>query len=176
MMIKWYEVMQNKNNYQQIHIQLRNNEAPLMQQRERVNCDGPRGVLLLPWNGLWQQIWFSPDCAQMETCSIFEKKPKTFCHNSVNLFEMRVRKLEGNIKGYPRGNLPYLRTWTFFFFFCCQWNFLAGAAVQMCKCVCVSGRQTERGSLLLRREKRLVLTSPQCLWTIGLVLTWQHEC
>lgn len=147
MMIKWYEVMQNKNNYQQIHIQLRNNEAPLMQQRERVNCDGPRGVLLLPWNGLWQQIWFSPDCAQMETCSIFEKKPKTFCHNSVNLFEMRVRKLEGNIKGYPRGNLPYLRTWTFFFFFfLLSVEFSCRSScpnVQMCVCERTSDRTRE---------------------------------
>lgn len=141
-----------------------------------------RPVITLKWTVTANMIltWLCSD-GNLRHLKKKTKQKKPFCCNSVNLFEMRVRKLEGNIKGYPRGNLPYLRTWTIFFFFFVSGIFLNSCPnVQnvcewVCVCVWVDVKQNE-GVCCSWRERRLVWTSPRCLWTIGLVLTWQHEC
>lgn len=139
-----------------------------------VACKEPQGLLLLPWNGLWQSIWFSPNCAHMEEFFL-----KTRCRNSVNLFKMRVRKLEENIKSYPRGNFFLLSSWTIFFFVLngIFWQ----ERLSKCAFVCVNGHKRECGSMLFAQreremEDRFHFASPQCLRTICLVLTWQHDC
>lgn len=77
---------------------------------------------------------------------------KTRCRNSVNLFKMRVRKLEENIKSYPRGNFFLLSSWTIFFFVLngIFWQ----ERLSKCAFVCVNGHKRECGSMLFAQRER----------------------